>query len=828
MSTTTASACTGSSMLRRLGAPRTLACLACLLTLLPARGRAQEADAPQGEVPGLSSVLAEDARAVRSGIAGIGFVEGQDLRLSVERASSGTARSDQLSLGWAGRFGIVAQSLHFERMWRSTGAPFSRTTYGVALSGHTLSFGLALRWYHSPDPDLRGAVTFDTGLAWRPLPFLGAYAGLADAGHAAREGTFILGLGLRLADGRLSLGVDRRFAPAALPWDAAGEVVVAARLRVIDGLGVAATLHQDLTGGPPSVRAALTLDLAHAGLTGGSGAQGLSEDYYAELRLSTARHRALAGAPEPVRIDLAAALEPEPWSLLGGSQADPVVRLIQQLDRIRRDPEVSGILLTVAGSEALSMATAEMLRASLQALERAGKEVEVHLEGADDALYYMVSSADRITASPAAILQINGLVATYTYLGEGLSDLGVHPEFVRIGEYKHAPDTFTRSEMSETQRQVGEALLDDVWARWREAVMHDRHLDAGALDAALAHGVLTPEVARAAGLIDEVVPREALEGPSRASGARRYVRGYASRRYAGRSWGPRPAVAVVPVKGTILPGHSPKGPASLLGEVAGAESVAEAIGRAARSPEVAAIVLYIDSPGGDAAASDLIWQAVRHANEQKPVVACMANVAASGGYYVASGAREIVAEPSTITGSIGIFAGHADLSGLYANLGVRVQTLLRGPLPDLFGTEHRWSDAERKALEAWVENGYALFLRRVATGRGITREAVDAVGRGRVWTGAQAHDRGLVDHLGGLPVAVERAKALAGLAAEETVELLWIEETPHPLAALGGSRPPQIAAPPPIEQGVRRLAADLALLASRRPLARLPFDLQIR
>ena len=252
-----------------------------------------------------------------------------------------------------------------------------------------------------------------------------------------------------------------------------------------------------------------------------------------------------------------------------------------------------------------------------------------------------------------------------------------------------------------------------------------------------------------------------------------------------------------------------------------------AIEKAVSQSSVEAIVLRVDSPGGDAHASDLIWRAVKRADERKPVIASLGSVAASGGYYVACGARQIVANPSTITGSIGIFAGHVDFTDLLERYGVYQETITRGDSADILGAGHRWTERERAAMQRFVDAGYALFVKRVADGRSLTPEEVDAVGQGRVWTGAQARSRGLVDSLGGLREAVEIAKVEAGLEADDPVELV-VGGRRRSSFSLPAAVSAAVKLPAPIEQLLRAVTPSLEVLVAGRPMALLPWHIEIR
>jgi protease-4 len=428
-----------------------------------------------------------------------------------------------------------------------------------------------------------------------------------------------------------------------------------------------------------------------------------------------------------------------------------------------------------SGGLPLGTGRSEELRSGIEELRAAGKKVAFYLEAAGDLDYSVATAADRVYAAPQAVLAVNGFSATALFAGAGLDKLGVKAEFVRAGAYKNAPDVFTRRDMSGEQREVVNAILDDVFGRYLRRVTQARHLEEEKFRRLLDRGLQTPQEAQAQGLIDGLVyPDQLEEEVGKLVGGRVGLEQVGTQPPSVRSlrWAPPPTVAVVRVEGDIARGEGGRDPLGVV-EVAGSEAIARRIHRLADDPAVKAIVVRVDSPGGDGSASDLIWRELIRARKEKgkPVVASMGDVAASGGYYVAVAADEIFAEPSTVTGSIGVFVGKFDLEELYRDLGIKLVTNKRGKSADLFSTARALSDEEKKTLQAWVDSFYDQFVDRVAEGRHLPRDRVDELGRGRVWTGRQAQERGLVDKMGGLRDAITSAKARAGIGVDEPVLL---------------------------------------------------------
>ncbi len=372
-------------------------------------------------------------------------------------------------------------------------------------------------------------------------------------------------------------------------------------------------------------------------------------------------------------------------------------------------------------------------------------------------------------------------------------------------------------------------MLTDVFDRLVADLSAARQLPAERVRALVDQGLFTAEEARDAGLLDEVLWPDELEAWGRRVAGRRL---HQRARYrpeperAAQRWGRPPVIEVVRVEGIIAGGRSRREP---LGgaAVAGAESVGAAIRRAAEDGDVKAIVLRIESGGGDGLASDLIWREVVRARQRgKPVIASMGDLAASGGYLVAAGADVIVASPSTITGSIGVFAAKPDLSGLLGKLSVHREPYTRGENAQLTSLAKPWTAAERQVLERQIAAFYELFLRRVAEGRRLRRDEVEAVAGGRPWTGRQALERRLVDRLGTLADAVALARTRAGLAPDDVVEVRRSGVEATGLERLATGVVAALAPEPPLARagGASPELSALLLLAELGPVLALPED----
>jgi protease-4 len=501
-----------------------------------------------------------------------------------------------------------------------------------------------------------------------------------------------------------------------------------------------------------------------------------------------------------------------------------MIEAVAGMARLARDPHVEGVIFKMGMQEDLGFGNAHELRQGILSLRAAGKKVAVLLTAAGDAEYYVASAADRVWTTRGAPLLVNGLSANVLFFGGTLRNVGVEFEAVRIGAYKTAPNQLTSEEASEEQKEVTSSLLDSVFGGYVAEVSASRRLDPAAFRAALDVGVLPASLAQEMGLVDEIVyPDQLEEAAGRLTNGSPRMFDTSLRMPTYDLWGPPPTIAIVPVEGLIAMGRSGGDPFGFV-STAGADTVVEALEQAARDPGIAAIVLRVDSGGGDAQASDLIWRAVRQAAEKKPVIASMGDVAASGGYYAAAGARRIFATPTTITGSIGIFAMKPAVKGLLQMIDAGVHRASRGERADIFNVFEPWTEKEREAMQGYIGASYRDFLEAVAQGRPLTVEQVDAVGQGRVWTGEQALQRKLVDEMGGLAEALARAAAEAGIAADLAVEYRILA----PEGGLFQVGAPGAKVPAPVREVVKAVVPEPLLVEDASGVwAYLPWEITI-
>jgi protease-4 len=484
---------------------------------------------------------------------------------------------------------------------------------------------------------------------------------------------------------------------------------------------------------------------------------------------------------------------PPPFNRLLARPAEPSLESMRAMtDRLGDDPRVETVLLQF-GTLRAGTAALYSLRRMVLDLRSKGKRVVAWLPSATTWDYYLASACDAIIIPPSGRLSVLGVRLEALFVKDALALAGVEADMESIAEYKTAPDTFRRTTMTEPHREMLDAILHSYLDIAVTAIAEGRGLDRERVREMIDKMPLLPDKALEAGLIDALLYEDEVpaylhpsEGEDRESPPRpctwresaRWLR-QPTRRTA------RQTVGVVSVEGLIVPGRSRRAPTPIplpiTNAQAGADTVIQALRQAESDRQMAAVILHVDSPGGAAQASNLIAREVRRVRETKPVVALMGAQAASGGYYVAAPASRIVARPTTVTGSIGIWGGKFTLGGLYGKLGIRREALQQGAMAGLYSELAPFSPEERAWIRRDMGETYARFKAVVAEGRRMSEQDVEQIARGRVWTGAQAHEVGLVDALGGFDTALDLAKELAGLRPEQHVRAVQVRLPRHEL-----------------------------------------------
>lgn len=516
-------------------------------------------------------------------------------------------------------------------------------------------------------------------------------------------------------------------------------------------------------------------------------------------RVDTARHH---GVPDGCILELDLQSVPkesngfDPLAMIAGGGRPLVLRqVVAAIHRAAEDDRVAGLIARVQ-FPVWAAGPVQELREAISAFS----DVKPTLAWAEaypaTLSYYLASAFREVWMQPSGTVGLIGFATNAMFLRDALDKAGIEAQFIALGEYKSAANVFTEDRYTDAHREADSRLIESMKSQVWDAIADSRHIDRAGIDALADKAPLLRDAAVAAGLVDRIGFRdEAYARIAELSGAEnispesgdpdgpdapprlflsRYARATAPRpapSLPGRKG--KPTIAVVTLDGPIVSGRGGPGLLPLGNSSAGGDTIAAALREAAADDSVSAIVLRVDSPGGSVTASETIWrEVVRVRQGGTPVVASMGAVAASGGYYVSMDANAIVANPGTITGSIGVITGKLVARELKDRLGVGSDSVRTNANADAWSPNAPFTDEQHAQVVAEADMSYTDFVERVAAGRKLSEEAVEAVARGRVWTGADAKEHGLVDELGGLRTAINRAKVLAGLDADADVRLV--------------------------------------------------------
>ena len=441
--------------------------------------------------------------------------------------------------------------------------------------------------------------------------------------------------------------------------------------------------------------------------------------------------------------------------------------LKEVLSIAKSDEDIAGILVRINGSS-YGMAQLQEMADAILDFRESGRVVLCYLTNCSTGDYIVASTCDGILMHPSAEVRLIGLRTERTFYKGILDMLGIRADLERIGKYKSASEAFTRKEMSEAQREIQNIILDDLYEQLIDTIADGRGWTPEDVKKRIDAGPYTAKQAFAAELVDRLVYEDELtDVVTELTDDRTDLissNAYADSRMDSQDWRiPQPKIAIIEAKGLMVTGDSFIDP--LTGtQVMGADTIVSAIQEAKGDDSIKAVVLRIDSGGGLVVAADIIWRALVQLTEVKPLVVSMGDVAASGGYYIAAPANVIIAEPGTITGSIGVVSGKYSLKGLYEKLGIQKEILKRGEHADFYTDYGDYPPSEQEIIQQQIKEIYDDFITKVALGRSeLTTTEVDELGRGRIWSGRQAKENGLVDELGGLSLALAIAQEYAGL-----------------------------------------------------------------
>jgi len=446
---------------------------------------------------------------------------------------------------------------------------------------------------------------------------------------------------------------------------------------------------------------------------------------------------------------------------------------VELIRKAKTDTRITGILLRPGSLSSPYWAKIQEVRDALNDFRASGKYVHAWLEYAGDREYYLASAADRVYLLPSATLDLTGIASYELFLRGTFDWIGTYPDFLHVGDYKSAVNTYSEKSFTPAHREMADSLNRSQYEQLVRGIAQTRKKSEDEIRALIDQGPFLPVDALRLGLIDEIAYEDELDDINADLRGAEYLDGEDYARVSWRAAGVtlRSKVAVINAVGVINSGYSGFDPIN--GAVVGADSLVEYIREARADRSIRAIVLRVDSPGGSSTASDVIWRELSISRENaRPLIVSMSDLAASGGYYIALAGDAIVAQPGTLTGSIGVYTGKFVTAGSLEKLGANIESVSRGKQAEMYSPDRRFSPDERKKIAESMQSVYDQFIERTAAARHMPPEKVDEVAQGRVWTGEQARQLGLVDQLGGLYTAIDLAKQRAKIPADEEVELV--------------------------------------------------------
>lgn len=464
--------------------------------------------------------------------------------------------------------------------------------------------------------------------------------------------------------------------------------------------------------------------------------------------------------------------------------------VIEALNRAAKDYRIRVAIVRIKSVG--SMAVADELRGALLRFREKGKKVIAFFETAGSVEYYLACAADEIVMPATGSLMLYGLRAEVTFYREALDKIGVEPDFEAIGEFKNFGNTFTEKGFTKHHRLATESLVDEIFDTLVKTAAASRSLTPAAIKRKINRGPFNGEQAQKEALVDVSAYDDELTGRAKEHGVTKpqtiklneYLARINRERSLEDAWREYPAVAVVSLCGTIKQGRSLYQPS---GECAiGCDTTAKIFREIRKDEELKGVLIRVNSRGGSAIASDIIWRQISRVAEKMPVVISFSDFAASGGYYLSMVGGEIVCNPHTLTGSIGVVTGKFALNELYQKLGFTVETVERGSNSGIYSALKPFTEKERKKIRQDLKTFYDTFLTRVAGSRQADIKDIDKVARGRVWTGRQALDNKLVDRMGGFHESFEVLCEKLGLTHDHELEIAVYPKFPRLMMPAGG------------------------------------------
>ena len=745
-------------------------------------GQLSEITLPCGSV-----AATDNAFSLRVNPAGLAYWRGAEL-LALTYAGSGAYKRNGAIYGKLWRMGFGAEFMD-QAFYR-----YNRYYFGMGFKlGYGVKAGFSYDWYRHIDID----GEWNLGLLFRPVNYI-SFGAAAHNVNGARAHTEIApcpdiplgGAGLP-ADGkfhtRCDLGAAFRFWGDKITISADFSLIedqfndygdsldwrFRADLKPLNGV----ELNFDYMPEAEYFGMGLTISFRHCGVghrsyTDDDGAS-VGAVNFIHLTANNLPNLEILPAKNFILAELSGVIREEPPRGIFAPRYPHLSSIIKAIDKLGDDENVEGLALKL-GNLQCGYAAMQEIREALLDFRDTGKRLVIYANYLNNKEYYLASAADAIYMPPTGYLNLTGLRMEITFIKGTLDKLGIVAELEHMGEYKSASDLVTREGMSKAHFEADSAALEALFFDFVTEILYRRGYDEDDFRAKIDNGPYSAEAAYAEGLIDSLIYPDELEEALKVNFGEKirivkYDRYWKNNAYE-YSWG-NPflkRIAIIYADGIIVGGES--GGNLLFGKQVGAETISRAIREAREDDRIKAIVMRINSPGGDGLASDLIWREVKltvTGEDRKPFIVSMGDAAASGGYYIACMADTIVADPGTITGSIGVISGKFNLSGFYEKIGITKEILKRGVRADYFSSSRGWNEEERELTRQMVEEFYRQFVERVAEGRDMKYDEVDKIAKGRVWTGEQAWEIGLVDEIGTLNDALQIAMQMGGLELGE-------------------------------------------------------------
>jgi len=684
---------------------------------------------------------------------------------------------------------------------------------------------------------------FALGMIYRPAEFVSIGATMNNfTGSNGLNPNYRAGLALRPLGPRVTLAADALFKYNPVKSEYAVDSQINLSAEIVNGINLGAYYDtQTQTAG-----IGFGMNLSHFGASGysdvSSSGTGLYNNGIGNVDYTEATRHSLFSHPKQNKYIILELNGPiiegkPPLGLFGTAAGRSVASIIFQIDKYAKNDDIRGIVLFINNPTA-GLAKLQEIREALQRFQASGKTVIAYMDRGGNSQYFLASVADKVYLNPAGDLWLTGVSAQMLFVKGLLHKAGIKAEFEHIGKYKSAADMFTEDTITTANAEQLNAYLDDFYETFTQAIAHSRNMDIDQIKSMVDNGPYSAKGALKAGLVDSLIYRDQLRPLVEDDGGKGSNTLISDSDYNKKSnWNytwetpKKDKIAVIYAIGEITTGKSERSPFTGISNM-GSETMVKAIKKARENSSVKAIVLRVDSPGGSALASDMIWREIAKTTtgeKAKPVIVSMSDVAGSGGYYIAVGADKILADPTTITGSIGVIGGKFSFEGLFDKFGIKTATIKRGENADFMGNFHDMSPGDHEKLYALISDTYDDFITKVSEGRGIPKDSVDQLGRGRIYSGLDAKDIGLVDEIGGIKEALQEAKSAAKIPEDEEVGLVYYPKYSFDFFDLlndSGIFTGQTQLPHQLKQVMAEL--DRAqLLANEQVLYLLPYTLKI-